>query len=105
MKRGEVWWANLPTPVGRRPVLLLSRNRAYITRSAVTVAFLTTTVRNIPVEVKLSPADGVPRDCVVNLDVINTIPKSSLVQQICTLSSARLAEVSNAIRFALDLQP
>jgi mRNA-degrading endonuclease toxin of MazEF toxin-antitoxin module len=41
MKRGEVWWADLPAPVGRRPVLLLSRDRAYAVRNAVTVAFLT----------------------------------------------------------------
>ena len=61
MKRGEVWWADLPAPVGRRPALLLSRDRAYAVRNAVTVAFLTTTVRNIPVEVRLTPADGVPR--------------------------------------------
>ena len=54
MKRGEIWWANLPTPVGRRPVLLLSRNKAYEVRNAVTVAEITTTIRNIPVEVKLT---------------------------------------------------
>jgi mRNA interferase MazF len=58
MKRGEVWWADLPAPIGRRPVLLLSRDRAYAVRTAITVAFITTTVRNIPVEVKLTIADG-----------------------------------------------
>ena len=67
MKRGEVWWADLPAPVGRRPVLLLSRDRAYAVRSAVTVAFVTTVIRGIPVEVRLGPADGMPKDCVVNL--------------------------------------
>jgi mRNA interferase MazF len=103
VKRGEVWWANLPAPVGKRPVLLLSRNRAYSARSAVTVVFLTTTIRNIPVEVKLSTADGVPKDCVVNLDVINTIPKASLVQHICLLPANKLVEVARAIRFALDV--
>ncbi|HZL33844.1 MAG TPA: type II toxin-antitoxin system PemK/MazF family toxin [Tepidisphaeraceae bacterium] len=103
MKRGEVWWANLPAPIGRRPVLLLSRDRAYVVRSAVTVAFLTTTIRNIPVEVKLTPADGVPKDCVVNLDTINTIPKSALEQRICALSAGRLTEVRKALQFALDI--
>lgn len=103
MKRGEIWWADLPDPVGRRPVLLLSRDRAYAVRNAVTVAFLTGTVRNIPVEVKLSPADGVPKDCVVNLDLINTVPKAALADHLCTLSPAKIAEVDNAIRFALDL--
>jgi len=103
MKRGEVWWADLPAPIGRRPVLLLSRNRAYAVRSAVTVAFFTTTIRHIPAEVRLTVADGVTRECVVNLDVINTIPKSTLVQRVCSLQPARIADVAMAIRFALDL--
>jgi mRNA interferase MazF len=104
MKRGEVWWADLPAPVGRRPVLLLSRDRAYIVRSAVTVGFLTTMIRGIPVEVRLGPADGVPRECVVNLDVINTIPKAALAGVITTLPAGKLLEVEAALRFALDLK-
>ncbi len=60
MKRGEVWWADFPAPIGRRPVLLLSRDRAYAVRNAVTVAFLTTTIRDLPVEVELTPEEGVP---------------------------------------------
>jgi mRNA interferase MazF len=103
VKRGEVWWADLPAPIGRRPVLLLSRDRAYLVRNAVTVAFLTTSIRNIRVEVKLSQADGLSRVCVVNLDVLNTIPKSALAQRICVLSPQRLAEVAAAIRFALEI--
>jgi len=103
VNRGEVWWANLPTPTGTRPVLLLSRNRAYAVRSAVTVAFVTTTIRNIPVEVRLTVADGMPKECVVNLDVVNTIPKSALQQRICTLSAQKMAEVATALKFALDV--
>ena len=104
MRRGEVWWADLPHPVGRRPVLLQSRDRAYAVRNAVTVAFLTTTVRKIPVEVPLTPADGVPKECAANLDLVNTIPKAALRTLICTLSPAKLADVDAAIRFALDLR-
>ena len=104
MRRGEVWWANLPPPVMRRPVLLLSRDRAYAVRNAVTVAFLTTTVRNIPVEVPLTRADGVPNDCVVNLDLINTIPIGALHAAMCTLPPAKMSEVEAAIHFALDLR-
>ena len=68
MKRGEAWWAELPSPIGKRPVLLLSRNEAYVVRNAVTVAEITTTIRGIPVEVVLGPQDGLPKKCVVNLD-------------------------------------
>ena len=53
MERGEVWWADLPKPVGRRPVVILSRNRAIQVRDYVAVAEVTTTIRHIPVEVKL----------------------------------------------------
>ena len=103
MRRGEVWWADLPVPVGRRPVLLLSRDSAYAVRNAVTVAFLTTTIRNIPVEVPLGPADGLSKHCVANMDVVNTIPKAALAQRICMLSAPKLADVAKAARFALEL--
>lgn len=53
MKRGEVWWAAQPAPIGKRPVVLLSRDEAYKVRNAITIAQITTTVRNIPVEVLL----------------------------------------------------
>jgi mRNA-degrading endonuclease toxin of MazEF toxin-antitoxin module len=86
-------------------VLLLSRDRAYAVRNAATVALLTTTRRGIPVEVPLTPdADRVPRDCVVNADVIQTVPKAALMNRICSLSDDRMAEVDAAIRFALDLR-
>jgi mRNA interferase MazF len=55
MRRGEIWWAQLPGPAARRPVLLLTRNAAYAVRTSVTVAPLTTTIREIPVEVSLGP--------------------------------------------------
>jgi len=103
MRRGEVWWANLPKPIGRRPVILLSRDEAYIVRSAVTVAEITTTIRNIPVEVPLDISDNLPKDCVVNLDNIITIPKNLLETQITTLSPEKIEKVNKAIKFALDL--
>ncbi len=104
MKRGEVWWANLPAPAGRRPVLLLSRDSMPPGRGEITVAFLTSTIRGWPVEVLLTPADGVANPCVVNLDSINTIPKRFLRRLICTLSAAKMAEVKMAIIEALDLK-
>jgi len=51
VRRGEVWWAELPTPAGRRPVVLLSRDEAYPIRNLVTVAPVTTRIRDIPTEV------------------------------------------------------
>jgi mRNA-degrading endonuclease toxin of MazEF toxin-antitoxin module len=72
-------------------------------RGEITVAYLTTTIRNSAVEVLVTQADGVPQVSVVNLDSINTIPKSSLRSLICTLSSAKMDEVKTAIIEAIDL--
>ena len=103
MQRGDVWWADLPKPVGRRPVVILSRNRAIQVREYVTVAEVTTTIRDIPVEVMLDHKDGLPRKCVVNLDVINTIPKHLLAEPIATLSITKLEAIESALKFALSL--
>jgi len=104
MRRGEVWWAELPPPIGRRPVLLLSRDAAYSVRTSVTVAVITRTIRNIPVEVLLGQEDGMPIECVVNLDNILTMPKSRLTERITTLSAEKMTAVVKTIVFALDLR-
>ena len=103
MRRGEIWWADLPAPAGRRPVVLLSRNEAYVVRQLVTVAPITTRARRIPTEVPLGPEEGLPKPCVVNLDTITTIPRQSLAQPLGPLSKEKLAEVDRALRFALGL--
>jgi mRNA interferase MazF len=103
VRRGEIWWADLPPPAGRRPVVLLSRNEAYEVRALVTIAPVTTRIRHIPVEVELRAGDGVPRTCAVNLDTITTIPKTSLSDRLTTLSVDRMAEVEDALRFALGM--
>jgi mRNA interferase MazF len=103
MKRGEVWWVDMPPPAGRRPALLLSRDAAYRVRAAITVAPITRTIRNIPVEVSLDRSDGMPVRCVVNLDDITTIPKVLIKQRIASLSAEKMDRVDEAIRFALDL--
>jgi mRNA interferase MazF len=103
MRRGEVWWSQLPPPIGQRPVVLLSRDSAYRVRVAVTVAPVTRTIRNIPVEVPLDQSDGLPSRCVANLDDIATIPKTMIKRRIAVLSGEKMQEVEAAIRFALDL--
>jgi mRNA interferase MazF len=103
MRRGEVWWAGLPSSAGRRPVVLLSRDEAYAVRELVTVARVTTRIRSIPTEVVLDRDDGLPRRCVVNLDTVTTIPKRIVTERLAVLGPARVAAMDRALRFALGL--
>jgi mRNA interferase MazF len=102
-KQGEIWWADLPEPAGRRPVLILSRNDALQALSNVTVAPLTRTVRGIRSEVELTPRDGLPTRCAVSADNLLTVPKSVLVSRIVALEVDSLNAVFEAIHFALDM--
>ena len=104
MRRGEIWWAELTPPAGRRPVLLLSRDEAYAVRELVTVAPVTTRMRHILSEVPLGPEDGLPKPCVVNLDTITTIAKRSLQESLTILSPKKLKAVETALHFALGLE-
>ena len=103
MKRGEIWWAELPAPARRRPVLLVSRDEAYTIRSLVIIAPITTRIRGIASEVPLGPNDGLPRVCAANFDTITTIPKARLLERLTSLSPQKLKAVENALHFALGL--
>jgi mRNA interferase MazF len=101
MRQFEIWWANLPAPAGRRPVLLLSRNDAYQYLSKFIVAEITTTIRAIPVEVKLGPREGLVSLCVANLDNIRTTARQWLDTRAGALPPSRHREVKRALGFAL----
>jgi mRNA interferase MazF len=103
VKRGEVWWARMPIPAGRRPVVLVSRNSSYAVRSALTIVEVSTVVRGIPTEVVLHKQDGLPKRCVANADNLVTIPKTWLEERITSLSSEKLAALDDALRFSLAL--
>ena len=103
MKQYELWWAELPAPIGRRPVLLLSRNQAYRILKRVTVAEITTTIRNIPVEVELGAEEGLTRASVANVDNIHALAISRLSSKIGELSDERGYEVERALGYAFDI--
>lgn len=104
MRRGEVRWYTFATPDKRRPVLLLTRNSALSFLNGITVAPITTTVRNIPTEVLLTPAeDGTPQLCVINVDNLQTVQKAQLSSVLTTLTAQRMMEVEQAICFALGM--
>jgi len=103
MRRGEVRWYTFKAPDKRRPVLILTRNSAIGFLTALTVAPITTTIRDIPSEVFLSSEDGLLTDCAANMDNIQTVPKQKLGSLIAYLSSEKMEEVNEAIVFALGL--
>jgi mRNA interferase MazF len=70
----------------------------------VTIAPVTTTIRDIPVELPLGRADGLRRRCVANLDAITTIPKTILRKRITVLSPAKVDALNHALRYALALE-
>ncbi|HMN31589.1 MAG TPA: type II toxin-antitoxin system PemK/MazF family toxin [Caldilineaceae bacterium] len=104
MRRGEVRWYTFRAPDKRRPVLILTRNSALVFLTGVTVAPLTTTVRDIPTEVLLTPEeDGVSTVCAVNLDNVQTVQQDQLGSLITPLSSIRMHEVEQALLFAFGM--
>ena len=89
--------------MGRRPVVLVSRDRAIAVRASVTVVPTTRRVRGIPVEVALGRDDGLPRACIANADNLMTVAKPRLLRPIGPLAPDKLRAVEDAIRFALAL--
>ena len=99
MRRGEIWFA--ATPGGDRPVLVLTRDPVADRIGAVVVAALTRTRRGLVSELDLSLAqDGVPTDCVVNLDDVHTVPRAAFRRLVTALSPARTAQVCRVLAAA-----
>jgi mRNA interferase MazF len=102
VKQYEIRWANLPAPIGRRPVLLLTRTSAYQYLAKVVVAEVTTTVRGIPQEVPLGRREGLERTSVANLDNVHVVPQARLGDVIGVLDGERHRAVKRALGYALD---
>jgi len=101
VKQFELWWASLPAPVGRRPVLLLGRASSYPYLRRVLAAEVTTTLRVISQELRLGRPEGLPRSCVANLDAMRTVPVSCLTARIGALAARRHVEVKRALGHVL----
>ena len=102
MLRGELWWAELPD-VGDHPVALVSRDGSYDRRRRATVALITSTIRGIPVEVRVGPPNGLDHESVINTDELQTIRITRLVERIGDLSPEQRARLDEALLFALGL--
>ena len=104
MRWGEIRWYRFASPDKKRPVLVLTRDAVLDYLGEVTVAPITSTIRDIPSEVHLTREDGVPRDSAINLDHLQTVPKSKLGSLIATLPRERMDEVRRALLFALGFR-
>ena len=103
MKRGEIRWYKFKSPDKRRPVLILTRDSILEYLGEVTIAPITSTIREIPSEVLLTHEDGMRKDCAINCDHIQTVSKNKIGPVITTLHQGKLKQLSKAIWFALDL--
>ena len=103
MKHGDIRWYKFVPPDKKRPVLILTRNSVLEYLGEVTIAPITTTVRDIPSEVLLSKADGMTRDCAINCDHMQTVSKAKIGPLITSLPPSKMVDVGRAIRFALDI--
>ena len=101
MKRGDVRWYKFSRPDKSRPVVILTRDSALEFLGEVTIAPITSTIRDISSEVLLTREDGMSRECAVNLDHIQTVSKDKIGPLITTLSSIKLSEIRSALFFAL----
>jgi len=96
-----VWWCELPD-VGRRPVVVLSRDAAIPRLRRTLIGPCTTTIRGIPSEVRLEPGeDPVPRVSAVNLDSIESVSIATLVDRLGRLSDHRMREICDAVDVAV----
>jgi mRNA interferase MazF len=102
--RGEVWWCEL-AEIGRRPVVVLSRDAAIPRLRRTLIGPCTTTIRGLPSEVLLEPGeDPVPRTSVVNLDSVESVSLATLVERLGRLSDERMRQICEALEIAVSCE-
>lgn len=99
VRRGDIRWYE-DSEEGRRPALVLTRDEAIPVMQKVTVAFVTSTIRGIPSEVRLGQDDGMPAECAVNLDNVRHVSRALLNEPIASLAGKRMHEVCRALAIA-----
>lgn len=112
MQRGEIWWADLPTPRGsepgyRRPILILQQDDFNRSRIATVIAVVLTSnlrLQVAPGNVLLSARDsGLPKDSVANVSQLVTLDKSMLTERVASVSAVKLKQIENGMRLVLGL--
>ena len=101
LSRGEVRLCRFAPPDKQQPVLILTRNSAIGHLATVTVAPITSTIRDVPSEVMLDIDDGMKGPCAVNLHNAVTVAQVRLGRRVASLSESRMQEICAALRFSL----
>lgn len=105
VERGDIIWADLGLPAGRRPVCVLTRNAAIAVLNAITCGPITRTIRGIRSEVEVGPAHGLPDQSVISCDNLITIPATLLESEaVGHLDLDTRVRLDRALRYALDIQ-
>lgn len=100
--RGDVWWCETPE-IGRRPVVVLSRDVAIPRHRRALIAPCTTTIRHLPSEVVLEPGeDPVPLRSAVNLDSVESVSIAILVTRLGRVADHRMRQICAALAIAVD---
>lgn len=103
--RGEIYWADLGPPAGRRPVCVLTRDAAVAVLQTVTCAPVTSTIRGIRSELEIGPGEGLPKACAISCDNIVTVAQSCLDSRpVGGLDDVQRARLDRALRYALDIR-
>lgn len=112
MRRGEVWWASLPEPVGsgpggRRPYVIVSANAFNQSRIQTVIAVVITSnlrLADAPGNVRLpTRGTGLAKPSVANVSQVVTLDKSLLTERLGRVPPAVLAELDAGLRLALEL--
>ena len=112
IERGEIWWADLPEPVGSspglpRPVLIIQSDIVNQSRlNTVVIAVITTNTKLANSEgnvLLLSRQSGLPKDSVVNVSQLFTIDKSVLRDFVSALSKKKMNQINDGLRLLLSL--
>lgn len=101
MIHGEIRLVEFPPPDKARPVVVLTRDAALRFLSRVTVAPITSTVRDIPTEVVLDAEDGMKTRCAVNLDNVTTVHRDRVGRRLAVLGPQRMRQICAALAFAV----
>ena len=101
--RGDIRWFRFEAPDKRRPVLVLGRQDILPSLTQIPIIPLSTQIRDLPWEVRLSRDDGLPGECVLKPEWIKTVERTSLGPWIAALPEARWKEVAAALLDVLGL--